>query len=87
MFVSKPTDKPALFSVMYSSEAGIVSYRVEFRKSPDDVTPYYAQDCVCPPTPPGSSDFTTELIYRDLMTRMIGEVPAAVPAPVEEGDW
>ena len=87
VFVSKPTDKPALFSVVYSSDAGIVSYRVEFRKSPDDVMPYYAKDCVCPPTPPGSSDFTTELIYRDLMTRMIGEAPAAVPTPVEEGDW
>jgi hypothetical protein len=87
VFVSKPTDKPALLSVTYSSDAGIVRYRVEFRKSPDDVMPYYAQDCVCPPTPPGSSDFTTELIYRDLMTRMIGEAPAAVPAPVEEGDW
>jgi hypothetical protein len=88
VFVAKPTDKPALMSVSYSSDSGIVRYHVEFRKSPDDAEPYYAQDCVCPPAPPGSNDFTTEIIYRDLMIRMIGEAPApAPPLPPEEGDW
>jgi hypothetical protein len=87
VFVAKPTDKPALMQVLYTMDEGIVRYRVEFRKSPDEEKPYYTQDCVCQPTPPGGNEFTSEMIYRDLMTRMVGEAPAAVPAPVEEGDW
>ncbi len=88
VFVAKPTDKPALISLAYSSDVGIIRYRIELRKSPDDAEPYFSKECVCPPSPPGISDLTTELIYRDLMLRMIGEVPAAAPPlAAEEGDW
>jgi hypothetical protein len=88
VFVAKPTDKPALMTLVYTTDAGIVRYRIDFRKAPDDEKPYYSQECVCPPQQPGASEMTNELIFRDLMIRMIGEAPPpAPPLPAEEGDW
>jgi hypothetical protein len=82
--------KPAHIEITYSSaNPENVTWKIEFRLSPDDAKPYFesmGMNTLTVQNPNGNPLPFTEAIYQDLMTNMIGQAPFA-PPPLPLEDW
>ncbi len=83
VFVRKPDDKPALIDLTYKKDAfGQRVWTLTFRKSPDAE----AYATITRPCQQAGLD-TTEVIYSEVMLKMLGNAPPVIVMPKPEDDF
>ena len=102
VFGEKPADKPALITILYTrNPSGSIDWTLQIRLKPDDSMVYQALGTTAavtqptfqlqpqfgqPELPASETDSTTEMIYSDVMFKLIGQAPAKPPVFTND-DW